>query len=343
MTESEYKKLRDGNKLAVATGYGEYLYGISLDAIVRAADSGKIPVLLVTPEATSEITQRLSATPWSAFSNVFTFFLDSDDETLDRRLRECRTSEDNLRWERKQRAEDRKHRAGALHVLKDPDPQAAISLMRDLVRLAGRAGGVHAGLISKMIAAGTLLTNADLSWVKGASYDLRMGDEYYYGGDIRYLDDRTQILRIEPYDYAIVTSRERALLPRDITGKFDLKVSLFAQGVILSNGPQIDPGFEGPLFCLLFNTSSSPVLLKRGQHYATIDFIRLIEPTYSYQGTYQSKTLISYLPPNAALGAINELKKELEESRQSAQQLQSWGWAIAALALALLGTYLAIK
>lgn len=63
------------------------------------------------------------------------------------------------------------------------------------------------------------------------------------------------------------------------------------------------------MFCLLLNTSSSPVLLKRRQHYATLEFHKLVEPMYSYGGQYQAKNLLHYLPSNAARGAINELKK----------------------------------
>jgi len=133
------------------------------------------------------------------------------------------------------------------------------------------------------------------------------------------------------------------VLSRDIAGRFDLAVNLFCQGVVLSNGPQVDPGFTGTLFCLLLNTSSKPVLLKRRQHYSTIEFQRLIEPTDEYRGQYQGKSLIDYLPSNAAQGAINELKKEIELVRKESQSLQAVTWAIVALILGLLSMWLTIR
>jgi deoxycytidine triphosphate deaminase len=179
--------------------------------------------------------------------------------------------------------------------------------------------------------------------VSGASYDLSLGDEYFYGGKIHTLSEKDPILTVHPYDYAIVTSHELADLPRDVSARFDLAVNLFCQGLILSNGPQVDPGFRGTLFSLLFNTSSSPVLLKRRQHYATIEFHKLVAPTYGYQGQYQSKRLLDYLPANAAQGAINELKKELEQVRSESKSLQNTTFAILSLILALIALLVSLR
>jgi deoxycytidine triphosphate deaminase len=194
-----------------------------------------------------------------------------------------------------------------------------------------------------MIKCNCLLQRANLKNVSGASYDLSLGDEYFYGGRIRKLSGESPILLIEPYDYAIVTSSEIADMPRDISSRFDLSVSLFCQGIILSNGPQVDPGFRGPLFCLLFNTSSSPVLLKRGQHYATLEFHKLLGPTYVYRGLYQEKTLIDYLPGNTARGAINELKKEIDAVRTGSQRLQNLILSVLSLILALIAVLIAFR
>ncbi len=206
-----------------------------------------------------------------------------------------------------------------------------------------RSGVLPGSLIGRLLACGTLLENAEPGKVEGASYDLRLGDEYFYGGQIHRLSDEEPILTLEPYDYAIVTSHEIADLPREISGRFDLTVGLFCQGVILSNGPQVDPGFRGPLFCLLFNTSSSPILLKRRHHYATIEFHKVLWPTAGYRGHYQAKTLIDYLPTNAARGAINELKRELEEVRKESKGLQGTTWAILSLVLAMIAVFVSFR
>lgn len=40
-------------------------------------------------------------------------------------------------------------------------------------------------MIASMIDCGVLLRNADPEMINGASYDLRLGDEYYYDGKIQ--------------------------------------------------------------------------------------------------------------------------------------------------------------
>lgn len=194
-----------------------------------------------------------------------------------------------------------------------------------------------------MLTCGMLLENAETDMAKGASYDLRLGDEYYYGGKILMLSDKHPFLTIEPYDYAIVSCKETACIPRDIIAKFGLSVGLFCQGVILSNGPQIDPGFRGTLFCLLFNTSNQPVHIKRGQHYATIEFNKLIEPAEPYIGKYQGRNkIIDYIPSNALYGAINELKKEIERLKQESRFTQGIYLGVSALMFAIISILLVI-
>lgn len=54
-------------------------------------------------------------------------------------------------------------------------------------------------------------------------------------GKIKKLSGADPFLTIEPYDYAIVSCKERACMPRDVIAKFGLTVGLFCQGIILSN------------------------------------------------------------------------------------------------------------
>jgi len=73
--------------------------------------------------------------------------------------------------------------------------------------------------------------------VQGASYDLTLGDEYFNNGNIKTLNDRNPFIKMKPGEYVLVSSKEIARLPKDIAGRFDITVSLFCKGVILSNGP----------------------------------------------------------------------------------------------------------
>lgn len=271
----------------------------------------------------------------------------AQDETLIERWIERSREEPNKKRKKefcKQHEADRKYQDKAHYIINNTDLSASISLIALLWEYQHQGGALSQKMIASMIDCGVLLRNADPEMINGASYDLRLGDEYYYDGKIQKLSDEKPFLTIEPYDYAIVSCKETAWIPRDVIAKFGLTVGLFCQGVILSNGPQIDPGFRGTLFCLLFNTSNRAVHLKRGKHYATIEFNKLIGYAKPYEGKYQGKErIIEYIPENALHGAINELKKEVEHLKTESRIMQNIYLGVAALMFAIISILLVLK
>ena len=334
----DFNKL-DDNKLLVSATYSGERYGI-LKSEYEKVDPNKHPILIITAEsADTLISQKEFEAIW--------FFLDADDKILEERYK-TRGGYDKtkLKAKKKQNTVDREYASKATYVLKSKEGNLG-SITKLIVALVDSfriGGGLSKNIISLMIDCGMLLDNADPKGIKGASYDLLLGDEYYYDGKIKRLTDASSFLTIEPYDYAIVSCKERARIPRDVIGKFGLTVGLFCQGIILSNGPQIDPGFNGTLFCLLFNTSNQAVHLKRGMHYATIEFNKLIEPAPPYKGSYQDKTkIIDYIPANALHGAINELKKEIEQLKKESKLMQNIYLAVVGIMFAILSILLVLR
>lgn len=160
----------------------------------------------------------------------------------------------------------------------------------ELVKLLGGRGGVLGKTsISSLISAGTLLKNVAYENIEAASYDLRLADTYWCQGDFHNLSSEKLTAEIPPYSFVIVQAVEEAALPRFITATFDIRVRLFFSGVILSNGPQVDPGYRGSLFCMLYNASGTAVGLTRGQHFATIQFQTLSSNSTGYDALYQGK------------------------------------------------------
>ena len=335
----EFEKLCGLETLLIETTYRDHRYGIRRTAVERVRKAGKTPLLVITPEAAKQIDVE------DPFEDTeyrpFIVFIDAEDAVLDDRIAPRSTG---VRHEiLAQRQADRICASCAAYTLRTGIADDVRNLIVALWKSRDRSGVLPGLLIRRLVLCGTLLENASLGNVSGASYDLSLGDEYFYGGRIHRLSKRSPILTLAPYDYAIVTSNEVADFPRDVSGRFDLAVGLFCQGAILSNGPQVDPGFRGPLFCLLFNTSSSPIMLKRRQHYATIEFHKVLALTEGYKGPYQARTLLDYLPSNASQGAINELKKEVEQLRKEAQNLQATTWAILSLILAMIAVFVSFR
>jgi deoxycytidine triphosphate deaminase len=310
------KKEFDQLDLMIKTEYGEHSYGIENSEVERVIQQNKIPILIITPEYASVFDD------FSLTKRIFmTFFLDASDTFLNNRLISRATKNGKISdtdkneiisSNEKQREHDRKYKSNSLYaILNDKEKDDIVELIISLWEYRNTGGMLPKRIIKLMIKSGLLLEDADTKNISGASYDLSLGKEYAQEG-IKTLDEKNAFIEIEPGDYALVSSKEIANFPRDIAARFDLTVSLFCKGVILSNGPQVDPGFKGGLFCLLFNTSNKKIQLKMNEHYATIEFTKLLEPTEAYQGIYQDKTkLMNYLSNQMENSAIKKIRKRI--------------------------------
>lgn len=213
--------------------------------------------------------------------------------------------------------------------------------MESLVKLiSGRGGVVTKSYLTPLMKAGALLTGADISRIQSASYDLRVGKEILCQGNLIELSPTNPRFEIPPYSYAIVSALEYASLPPCVIGRFDLKVSFFFEGVILSNGPQVDPGYKGALFCMLYNGSGQPKLLTLGKHFATIDFTTTTSVTEGYKQKYQLKQKMDqFLTDSAATGSGGEIvgliDRKIGHVDQKVRNIQFNFWAITAAFLTL--------
>lgn len=176
--------------------------------------------------------------------------------------------------------------------------------------------------IRSLMKLGILIYDGDESRVKGASYDLFIDREYLRSG-IEVVSNDT--ITIDPLDYIVVGATESVNLPKNICGNFDIKVSMFCKGVILSNGPQVDPGYQGRLLCLLFNTSAKvfPIEQNRGFEFSTIQFNALSKSTdFPYIGKYQRKQRIRDYIGQFADARIADIVKTIPDTIKMQNKLK---------------------
>lgn len=197
-----------------------------------------------------------------------------------------------------------------------------ISATNEVIKIVGGRGGVLSGeSIKRLIKAGTLLENTDPQRVEVASYDLRLFEKYWCQGKYYSLDQNKPAMVIPPYSFALVTAMEQAIIPSFLVGSFDIRVKLFISGVILSNGPQVDPGYRGALLCMLYNASGSEVCLNRGEHFATLQFQTTATNSKGYTAQYQGKkTFEDFVDARTSVGPggrIHEDMKGIEASLKS--------------------------
>lgn len=143
--------------------------------------------------------------------------------------------------------------------------------------------------IKSLMKIGILIYDGDYKRIESASYDLLLDKEHLKSGIKIDIQDT---ISIEPLDYVVVCAKESVNMPKNICGTFDLAVTMFCRGIILSNGPQVDPGYAGRLLCLLFNTSAKEFVMQQSQDFkfSTIQFQALSGiSSKAYDGTFQRK------------------------------------------------------
>ncbi|VFQ42408.1 dCTP deaminase domain-containing protein [Desulfoluna butyratoxydans] len=140
--------------------------------------------------------------------------------------------------------------------------------------------------------------------LQDASYDLRLGEGHYIyseekktweaifiGDNLNECDDEIEphfkrqyldkkgVLTIPPFGCAFVQLHEDvdccSIVMESkliITGRFDLKLSMVRKGLVSQQATQVEPGYNGKLFCYLFNNTSGDVSLNYKSPVATIEF-----------------------------------------------------------------------
>lgn len=177
--------------------------------------------------------------------------------------------------------------------------------------------------IATLMKLGMLIYDGNPNRVRGASYDLLIGREYLKSG-IKVLSADT--FKIDPLDYVVVGAVESANIPKNICASFDTQVGMFCRGIILSNGPQVDPGYQGRLLCLLFNTSAKEFEISPATdfEFATIQFNALSETTDKpYTGKYLRKGNLKDYIGSFADESIADLVKSIPDIRKRTEELST--------------------
>jgi deoxycytidine triphosphate deaminase len=125
----------------------------------------------------------------------------------------------------------------------------------------------------------SLIENFEAKSLRAASYQLRLGEEYYCNGTYAKLTVDSPDLVIQPHGIVIVTTFEVLHMPRYLIGRWNLRLQLVYEGILWSGAAQVDPGYHGKLLCPLYNLSDRPVKLVLQQGVFNLDFERTTKYT----------------------------------------------------------------
>lgn len=106
-----------------------------------------------------------------------------------------------------------------------------------------------------------------------ASYKLRLGDEANVGGEwFRISSDQPLIL--PPHQVAVVKTHEIINIPRFLIARWNLRVKWVYEGLLWTGGPQVDPGWQGHLYCPIYNLGDREAVIRHKERFFTMDFAR---------------------------------------------------------------------
>lgn len=119
-----------------------------------------------------------------------------------------------------------------------------------------------------------LIKPLESSLLKPAGYLLRLGKECRVSGKEHNLSDKNPKLVIPPHEIAVVSTLEELSVPGFLVGRWNLRVTEVYEGLLWVGGAQVDAGFEGHLYCPLYNLSTRSVELRFRDPLFAIDFVR---------------------------------------------------------------------
>jgi deoxycytidine triphosphate deaminase len=87
-----------------------------------------------------------------------------------------------------------------------------------------------------------------------------------------------RVWSIAPTETLVIMTCERIRIPWDIVGQYGQLFRLAQQGLILMNTSIVEPGYDGPLSCVVVNLSKSDITIEPESEIAKLTFERLSSP-----------------------------------------------------------------
>ncbi len=125
---------------------------------------------------------------------------------------------------------------------------------------------------------------------ESASYELSLGSRYRRGesDSADWLTDSKKDLIIPPHGIAVVSTYEWLNIPGCLIARWNLKVRMVYRGLVWVGSLQVDPGYQGFLFCPIYNLSNKPQTLIYKDPLFIIDFV-LTTPSPDKYGLWKPR------------------------------------------------------
>ena len=96
-------------------------------------------------------------------------------------------------------------------------------------------------------------------------------------------------LVLPPHQVAVVKTHEEVNVPRFLIARWNLRVKWVYEGLLWVGGPQVDPGWQGALYCPIYNLAEREVVIPYMERVFTMDFTRTT-PFHEKKASYGYKS-----------------------------------------------------
>ena len=144
--------------------------------------------------------------------------------------------------------------------------------------------------IDEVVSAGHVCIDPfEAAQIQPASYDLRVGTQGISTTSKKVVNIESKgYFELHPGDFGVVLTREVLSFDDSHTARIGLRSKYARKGIIATTGPQIDPGFNGPLKIGITNLSPQIIVLPFEDDFITIEIHKLNTPCDKpYAGDYQ--------------------------------------------------------
>ena len=148
-----------------------------------------------------------------------------------------------------------------------------------------------------------------------AKVELSLGKQCYCSKSPTIIDlSKERIVTIPPNEVLFFETYEKINMPKNLSGRMGLKMSLVSMGLLMPSSAPVDPGYENKLYGMLYNLSSKDITLTYKQHITTLELLQTVPSWQTYKGRMANISFESFVREQvrSSIGQLSENVKETQ-------------------------------
>lgn len=188
-----------------------------------------------------------------------------------------------------------------------------------------------------------LIKDFEPNLVRGASYDLRLGEEAYISGEeypkLLTGSNTDSFVTIPRGQFAMLLTKEYVTVPPSYLAFISIKFDKKAQGLVNISGFHVDPGFEGKIIFTVFNAGPTDVVLRYEEPVFMIFFYKLHDRVqYPYDRDKKGQKCL----PTKLVTLLKGTSASLSDVDRRLSRIETLAWVFLGLLVGLVGAIIGV-